>query len=54
QCVVLADSSKLGKEEFSRIADLRDVDCLITDPKAPKKILARYRKMGVHVTIARM
>ncbi len=54
QRVVLADSSKIGREEFSRIADLRDVDCLITDPKAPKKILARYRKMGVHVTIARM
>ncbi len=53
QCIVLADSSKIGREEFSRIANLRDVDCLITDSRAPKKAVARYRKMGIRVIVAR-
>jgi len=50
--VVLADSSKIGREEFVLIGNMKDVDVLITDDKAPGKIINRYRKMGVEVRTA--
>ncbi|MFH0797746.1 MAG: DeoR/GlpR family DNA-binding transcription regulator [Candidatus Omnitrophota bacterium] len=52
QIIVLADSSKIGREEFVLITNIKNVDLLITDSKAPEKIINRYKKMGVEIKIA--
>ena len=50
--VVLADSSKIGHEEFALITNMQNVDLLITDSKAPVKMINRFKKMGVQIKIA--
>lgn len=45
--IVLADSSKIGKEKFSTFANLEDLDLLITDSNAPPKIVERFHKSGI-------
>lgn len=52
--VVLADSSKIGHEDFALITNIKNVDLLITDSKAPNKIINRYKKMGVKIKIAKI
>lgn len=52
QTVVLADSSKIGHEDFALITNIKNVDLLLTDFKAPNKIISRYKKMGVKIKIA--
>lgn len=52
QTVILADSSKIGHEDFVSFGNLKDIDYLITDSKAPAHILDKYREMGVQVIIA--
>jgi len=52
QTVVLADSSKIGHEEFALITDLNIVDLLITDSNAPRDIIKRYGEMGVRIIIS--
>jgi DeoR family transcriptional regulator of aga operon len=51
QCVVLADSSKLGKVTFAQICPLSAVDMLITDSDADQARLASLRAAGLDVRV---
>ncbi|GAB3354028.1 DeoR/GlpR family DNA-binding transcription regulator [Modestobacter lapidis] len=50
--VVLADSSKLGREHLVRFAALGDVDVLVTDADAGPDVLADLEEQGVEVVVA--
>jgi DeoR family fructose operon transcriptional repressor len=50
--VVLADSSKLGREHLVRFAAVEDVDVLVTDAGADPEIVAELEKAGVEVVLA--
>lgn len=50
--IVLADSSKFGRRGFSKIADMEDVDRIITDSRIPPSTALRLEEMGIEVTIA--
>lgn len=50
--IVLADSSKFGRRGFSKIADMEDIDLIITDSHVNPKIVARLEEMGIEITIA--
>ncbi|MGY1691593.1 DeoR/GlpR family DNA-binding transcription regulator [Geodermatophilus sp. SYSU D01105] len=50
--VVLADSSKLGREHLIRFAAPTDVDVLVTDADADPANVARLEDAGVEVVIA--
>ena len=47
--IVVVDHTKIGHESFLRIADLCDVDTLVTDKKADKDFIAGARHQGVEV-----
>ena len=50
--IVLADSSKFGRRGFSKIADMEDVDLIITDSHVNPKTVKRLEEMGIEITIA--
>ncbi len=50
--VVLADSSKLGREHLVRYAAIEDVDVLVTDEGADPETVAELEKAGVEVVLA--
>jgi DeoR family transcriptional regulator, fructose operon transcriptional repressor len=50
--VVLADSSKLGREHLVRFAAAEDVDVLVTDTEADPGLVAELEKLGVEVLVA--
>jgi len=50
--VVLADSSKLGREHLVRFAAIEDVDVLVTDEGADPETVAELEKAGVEVVLA--
>jgi len=50
--VVLADSSKLGREHLVRYAAIEDVDVLVTDDGADPQMVADLEKAGVEVVLA--
>ena len=50
--ILIADSTKLGKTAFARVAELDAVHTLITDEAAPKRVLAEIRERGVSVIVA--
>ena len=50
--VVLADSSKLGRERLVRYAAIEDVDVLVTDEAADPQVVAELEKGGVEVVLA--
>ncbi|GAB3352746.1 DeoR/GlpR family DNA-binding transcription regulator [Lysobacter tyrosinilyticus] len=52
ETIVLADASKFGRRSFSRIAPLEAVHCIVTDRKAPRELVAAFRKRGVEVQLA--
>lgn len=49
QVIVTADYSKIGVSRFIQIAQLSEVDMLITDDKAPKEELKKIEAQGVNV-----
>lgn len=49
EVIVAADSSKIGKVCFDRIADLKSVSLLVTDTKAPREFCRRAEALGVTV-----
>ena len=49
KCIVLADSSKLGRVTFAHICDLDAVDTLITDAEADDELVTAFRKAGLSV-----
>jgi DeoR family transcriptional regulator, fructose operon transcriptional repressor len=50
--VVLADSSKLGREHLVRFAAVADVDVLVTDSEADPGTVAALQAAGVDVVVA--
>ena len=50
--VVVADGSKLGNTSVAKVADLSDIDLLITGPSAPPKVVDDLVRHGVSVEIA--
>ena len=50
--IVLADSSKFGRRGFSKIADMEDIENIITDSKIPPSTALRIEEMGIELTIA--
>lgn len=50
--VVVADGSKLGNISVAKVADLGDIDQLITGPSAPPELVAELVGLGVSVEIA--
>jgi DeoR family transcriptional regulator, fructose operon transcriptional repressor len=50
--VVLADSSKLGREHLVRYAAIEDVDVLVTDEGADPAVAAELEKAGIEVVLA--
>lgn len=52
QVIALADYSKFGIKALNHVCDSRDLDYLITDERADKKVLKEFRDMGVKVIIS--
>jgi DeoR family transcriptional regulator, fructose operon transcriptional repressor len=50
--IVLADSSKLGREHLVRFAALEDVDTLVTDADADPAAVAELEQAGIEVVVA--
>ena len=50
--VVLADSTKLGREHLVRFATTAEVDVLVTDAEADPETLAALRAAGMDVVVA--
>jgi len=50
--VIVADGSKLGNISVAKIADLSDIDQLITGPSAPPEVVDELASLGVAVEIA--
>lgn len=50
--VVLADSSKIGREHLVRFARIEDVDVLVTDGDADAAVVAELETLGVEVLVA--
>jgi DeoR family transcriptional regulator, fructose operon transcriptional repressor len=50
--VVLADSSKLGREHLVRFAAVADVDVLVTDSEADPGTVAALQAAGIDVVVA--
>lgn len=51
--IVLTDSSKFGRRGFSKIADMDDIDLIITDPDVQPSVVKRLEEMGIEICIAR-
>ena len=49
--IVLADSSKFGRRGFSKIADTKDVDHIITDSHLSPSTAHAIDEMGIELTI---
>lgn len=50
--IVVADSSKFGRRGFAKIADLEEVDLLITDSNIPEAAKTKLEERGIEVVIA--
>ncbi|THF81176.1 DeoR/GlpR family DNA-binding transcription regulator [Cohnella fermenti] len=51
EVIVLADASKFGNQAFTRVADLADVNAIITDRRVEEESVARLRDLGLSITI---
>lgn len=49
EVVLLADSSKFGVQAFTHVADLSQVDVIITDKRMPQETIARLEERGIKV-----
>jgi DeoR/GlpR family transcriptional regulator of sugar metabolism len=52
RCIVVADSSKLGKVTFAQVCPLERVDVLVTDSGAAREYLAALEAEHVEVVVA--
>lgn len=52
KCIVLADSSKFRRRGFSKIANIEEVDIIITDAGIPGSIARQIEDMGIELIIA--
>ena len=53
EVILLADSTKLGKNGFGKICDMSRVDTLITDSGLPQSMRKKFEDEGVRVIIAK-
>ena len=51
KCIVLADSSKFRRRGFSKIANIEDIDIIITDSGIPNSIAQQIEDMGIELII---
>lgn len=51
--IVLADSSKFRRRGFSKIANIEDIDIIITDAGIPDSIASRIEEIGVELIVVR-
>jgi len=51
--IALCDYSKFGVRAMCNVCKITDIDVLITDDKAPKKILKEIEKQGVKVVVVK-
>ncbi|MFV0428544.1 MAG: DeoR/GlpR family DNA-binding transcription regulator [Arachnia sp.] len=49
--IAVVDSTKLGRKTLAKLADLSEIDLLITDSRASQDILDDFRAVGVQVHI---
>ncbi len=49
EAIIVADSTKLGRESFSRISDLKNVGVWITDRNADSQLVEQITQEGVRV-----
>lgn len=49
--IVLADSSKFQRRGFSKIADMDEIDHIITDSKIPSSTAKQIEEMGIELSI---
>lgn len=49
--IVLADSSKFRRRGFSKIADIEDIDVIITDSNIPDKIAQAIEDRGIEIKV---
>lgn len=52
KAIVLADSSKFGRRGFSKIADMDEIDLIITDTNVQPTVAKRIEEMGIDLIIA--
>ena len=50
--IVLADSTKFRRRGFSKIANMEEIDLVITDANIPDKIVQRIEELGIELVIA--
>ena len=50
--IVTADYSKIGKDGFSYISDVQQMNTLVTDDQADQRVIDHLQNAGVHVIIA--
>ena len=50
---MLADSSKFMRRGFSKIADISEVDLIITDEGVPEAMRQKLEERGIELIIAR-
>jgi DeoR/GlpR family transcriptional regulator of sugar metabolism len=50
--IAVADSSKLDRAAFARVAPLEQLDVLVTDDNAPPEFVKAVREIGVEVVLA--
>ncbi|MFF2093596.1 DeoR/GlpR family DNA-binding transcription regulator [Paenibacillus sp. NPDC058174] len=50
QVILLADASKFGVQAFTHVADLSDVNAIITDRRIPDAIAAQLKERDIAVT----
>ena len=49
ESIILADSSKIDSVSLTKISDIDDIGCIITDSKVEKKIVDKYLKHGIEI-----
>jgi DeoR family fructose operon transcriptional repressor len=49
RCIAAADASKLGRVAFARVADLEQVDLLVTDGDADPEKVERLKEAGLEI-----
>lgn len=50
--IVLADSSKFNRRGFSKIADMEDIDLIITDAQVPDAMVRQLEERGIELVVA--
>ena len=50
--IVTADYSKIGKEGFTYISDVQQMNTLVTDPQADQRVIESLQDAGVRVIVA--